>query len=359
MQAVLMQGGELWVDTIPDPTPGPGEVLVKSLSCGICGSDLHAVEHTEEFIKTSQEIGGAFKLKSERPVVLGHEFCAEVVDYGPDTRRTLVPGTRVCSVPALPRDGGAHAVGYSEAAPGGFGQYMLLSERLLLPVPDGLPTSMAALTEPAAVGYHAVHKAQLQGDEVPLVIGCGPVGLAVIAALKFAGVGPIIAADYSPRRRQLAEEMGADEIIDPAANSPYTSWVEAASLRPVGPGVTLAERPRSSLRPSVFFECVGVPGVIDQMMMGAPREGRIVVVGVCLRTDHQRPLIAINKELTVQYVLGYSVPEFEQVLRHISDGTIDVSPLVTGRVGLAGVSDAFGALKNPETDAKILVEPWR
>ena len=120
------------------------------------------------------------------------------------------------------------AVGYSNDFPGGYGEQMVLEESLLVEVPNGLDTDRAALTEPMAVGSHAVEKAQLGGDEVPVVIGCGPVGLAVIAALRLRGVGPIIAADYSPTRRGLAEQMGADVIVDPKAQSPYDRWREVS-----------------------------------------------------------------------------------------------------------------------------------
>src|SRR5258705_12691830 len=107
---------------------------------------------------------------------------------------------------------------------------MLLSEALLLEVPNGLAAEHAALTEPLAVGIHAVAKANVRGDEVPLVIGCGPVGLAVIAALKLKGLHPIVAADYSPARRSLAEKLGADIVVDPALTQPYASWAAHAAM---------------------------------------------------------------------------------------------------------------------------------
>ena len=115
---------------------------------------------------------------------------------------------------------------------------MVLSEPLLLPVPDRLTTQQAALTEPMAVGAHAVAKANLTADDVPLVIGCGPVGLAVIAALKLRGAQPIVAADFSPARRRLAEAMGADVVVDPATTSPYESWQQLAT--PPGDSVPAA-----------------------------------------------------------------------------------------------------------------------
>ncbi len=163
MRAALMERGSIWVDTVPDPIPLAGEVLVKTRACGICGSDLHAARHTEAFVNTSREAGGAFKLTTFDPVVLGHEFSAEIVDYGPNTPHDLAVGTVVCSVPMLARQN-ALAVGYSAEIPGGFAQYMVLSRSLLQPVPAGTPDTHAALTEPMAVGLHAVNKARLESQ---------------------------------------------------------------------------------------------------------------------------------------------------------------------------------------------------
>ncbi len=337
MQAVLMERGRLWVDTVEDPVPESGEVLVKTRACGICGSDLHAAQHTEDFVRTSREAGGAFKLTTFNPVVLGHEFCAEIVDYGPNTKRTLPTGQIVCAVPALLREPVA-PIGYSETAPGGFGEYMVLSERLLVPVPDGVPVQSAALTEPMAVGYHAVNKAALAGDEAILVIGAGPVGLAVITALKARGAGPVVAADFSTGRRGFAEQQGADAVCDPAEESPFA-------------------HPLLKDRPLVVFECVGVPGILDNAFLMSPANTRIVVVGVCLQTDHFRPLIAINKELSVQFVLGYSVKEYAESLRLIAEGEFDVAGLVSHEIGLDDVADTFEALKDPERYAKVIVNP--
>src|SRR6185436_13867256 len=116
----------------------------------------------------------------------------------------------------LLRADGVRTIGYSNETPGGYAEHMRLTESLLLPVPNGLATGHAALTEPMAVGVHAVEKAKLEPNEVPLVIGCGPVGLAVIAALALHGVHPIVAADFSARRRELAATLGADIVVDPA-----------------------------------------------------------------------------------------------------------------------------------------------
>ncbi|HUO05707.1 MAG TPA: zinc-binding dehydrogenase [Candidatus Binataceae bacterium] len=360
MRAAVMRKHKLVVDDLPTPEPGPGEVLVKTLACGICGSDLHALKHAEKLVDSARRAGARFVMDLSRDVVMGHEFCAEVLDFGPGTQRHLKAGSRVCSMPVLVRAAGIDPVGYSNENPGGYGELMRLTEMILLQVPNGLSTERAALTEPMAVGYHAVQKAHLKPDDCPLVIGCGPVGLAVIAALKLAGCSPIVAADFSPRRRELATLMGADAVIDPKEKSPYQSWQELAVYS--DPATAPPQMPWMTgppVRPAVIFECVGVPGVIDSIMVSAPGGARVVVVGVCMEHDKIEPFFGISKELNIQFVLGYAPNEFAATLFNIAEGKINVDPLITGKVGIEGVAKAFDDLASPETHAKILVEPWR
>ena len=193
---------------------------------------------------------------------------------------------------------------------------MRLTEALLLEVPNGLSTEHAALTEPMAVGLHAVEKARLEPDDVPLVIGCGPVGLAVIAALRLRDARPIVAADFSPapararggaRRRRRRRSRGAGPLRELARSGACgDDPSQAPELPPWMPG--------PALRPAVIFECVGVPGVLDQIMASAPRGTRIVVVGVCMERDYIEPMFGINKELNLQFVLGYTPEEFAATL---------------------------------------------
>ena len=358
MRAAVMRDRQLMVAEVPVPEPGAGEVLVRTLACGICGSDLHALRHAERFVETSRRAGNLFVMDLARDVVMGHEFCAEIVEHGPGTSRALPAGTRVCSRPVLMRSTGPQTVGYSNDHPGGYGEYMRLTESLLLPVPAGLTTEHAALTEPMAVGLHAVNKARLEPDDAPLVIGCGPVGLAVIAALRLRDTRPIVAADFSPRRRELAGIIGADVVVDPAATAPWQSWREAAVWRDLSRAPALPPwLPGPAVRPAVVFECVGVPGVLDQIMAAAPRGTRIVVVGVCMEGDTIHPMLGISKELNLQFVLGYTQDEFAATLGHIAAGAIPVAPLITGAVGIEGVAGAFAALDSPDHHAKILVRP--
>ena len=360
MRAAIMRDHRLVVDNIPVPEPGPGEVLVKTLACGICGSDLHALKHLEKLIDLAKRSGGPFVMDPKRDIVMGHEFCAEILDFGANTNRRLKVGQRVCSMPLLFRPTGLETVGYSNDNPGGYAEQMRLTEGLLLEVPNGLSTERAALTEPMAVGYHAVQKANLRADDVPLVIGCGPVGLSVIAALKLKGVHPIVAADFSPRRRELAVQMGADVAADPKQKSPFASWSEMAAYKDPSKAPPMAPwMPGPPMRPAVIFECVGVPGVIDSIMASAAANARIVVVGVCMEADQFQPMFGINKELNIQFVLGYTGEEFTATLSNLAEGRVNGDPLITGKVGVEGVAKAFEDLASPETHAKIMVEPWR
>lgn len=339
MEAVTMERGTLRKVEVDEPIPKKGEVLVKSIACGICGSDLHAAKHTEDFVKTSRESGGAFKLTTFSPVILGHEFCAEIVDYGPNTEKSLSPGTLVCAAPVLLRDPFL-SIGFSEKTPGGFSQYMLLSESVMQPVPSGVRAEEAALTEPVAVALHAINKARLEGNEEIVVIGCGPVGLAILTILKSSFKGQIIASDFSPQRRSLAEKVGAHQVVNPQEASPFSSKFLRKNKK------------------TVVFECVGVPGVIDDIISEAPQNSKLVVVGVCLQKDSFRPLIAINKEISMQFVLGWSMEEFSESLNKIASGEINASALITKQITLDQVSETFKELSSPNADAKVLVKPW-
>ena len=356
MRAAILRNGEICLDELPAPEPAAGQVLVKTLACGICGSDLHARKFGPG-LSANDQIGGLFNaLDFGRDLIMGHEFSAEIVEFGRDTKRDLSVGQAVCSVPVLISAEGRETVGYSNNIPGGYGEYMVLSEAMLLPVPDGLPTNIAALTEPMAVGYHAVRKAAATKEDVPLVIGCGPVGLAVIWALKRKGLGPVIAADYSPLRRQMAIKMGADVVVDPRETAPHEAWQKAAAWDEPSP-VLSALAAAAAFRPALVFECVGVPGVIQEILLHTERDARIIVVGVCMQEDHFQPYLGIIKEISVQFVLGYTPEEFSDTLHMIAEGRTDLTELITGEVDLSGVAGAFDDLANPGRHAKIMVRP--
>lgn len=345
MRAVVMRDRKLVVDALPDPTPAPGQVLARVLACGICGSDLHALSHGDRMVEMSRlSADPSMPVSPEvmdlgRDVVMGHEFCCEVLEVGENVGNSK-PGDVVVSIPLLFGPQGLSPLGYSNIAPGGYGELMLLSDVLSMKVPNGLDPHHAALTEPMAVGLHAVRKSHAKAGTSAVVIGCGPVGLAVIAALRLEGVEHIVAADFSPRRRSLATTMGATEVVDPRQEPVMEAWRRVDGRRRV-----------------VLFECVGVPGMLDQAILDAPRSSQVVVVGVCMEPDTIRPMIAVAKEVNLQFVLGYDPTEFGETLRRIAEGELDVAPMVTGTVDLDGVPGAFDELADPEAHAKILVVP--
>jgi len=284
------------------------------------------------------------------------------------------------ALPLIRGPRGIDPVGLSEDAPGAYADQLLVQESLMLPVPNGLAPDVSALTEPLAVGWHAVRRGEVSKRTLAIVIGCGPIGLAVILMLKARGVRTVVAADFSERRRALARACGADVVLDPAASSPYEavpgdglyhdvpSAMEAGigaveKLRRVPGGWWRAWRLADRLgvatpKKAVVFECVGVPGVISGIIDGAPLFSRVVVVGVCVGSDAMRPAMAINKEIELRFVLGYTPLEFRETLMMLAEGTVDARPLVTGIVGLDGVDSAFDALGNPEGHAKILIDPY-
>jgi threonine dehydrogenase-like Zn-dependent dehydrogenase len=133
--------------------------------------------------------------------------------------------------------------------------------------------------------------------------------------------------------------------------------LRAVPLLPWAQVMRAAEKAGATPRGPVVFECVGVPGMIEQVVSSAPLLSRVVVVGVCMGTDAFRPSMAINKEIELRFAFAYDPSEFHQTLQWIGSGKVDVSPLVTGTVGLDGVAGAFDALRDPERHAKILVDP--
>ncbi len=339
-----MRSGGLVVDDVDVPDLQAGQVLAEVLACGICGSDLHALHHADRMVEMSElaaEPGGISPriMDPAHDVVMGHEFSARVLEVGENVGNCS-PGDVVVSLPIVMDAGGIHAVGYSNDYPGGYGEQLVLSDMLTMKVPNGLDPQLAALTEPMAVGLHAVEMSRVDPRHAAVVLGCGPVGLAVVAALALAGVETIVAADFSPARRALATTMGATEVVDPSDEPAVAAWRRVDGRKPL-----------------VIFEAVGVPGILDAAMADAPRGSQILVVGVCMVPDTVRPMVAVGKELNLQFVLGYDPMQFGTTLHRIAEGDLDVAPLITGRVGLDGVADAFTDLGDPEAHAKILVVP--
>ena len=378
MRAVVCHEAELAVAELSDPTPSKGQVVLNVLRCGICGSDLHARHHCNDLAEIMVESGYDDFMRSDHQVVFGHEFVGEIGDFGPGCRRRVPTGSPVVALPLLRRGANVHPTGLSAQAPGAYAERVVVQESLMLPVPNGLPPDVAALTEPMAIGLHAVRRGEVGKRTVAVVVGCGPIGLAVICVLKMQGVRAVIASDLSAHRRALATACGADVVVDPQEQSPYTTIDQRGLLRSAPEGLELlvgtmerlqrvplpwptvlrvADKLGLGPKGPVIFECVGVPGMIDEIITSVPFMSRVVVVGVCMGADRIRPAMAINKEVDLRFVLGYSPVEFRDTLHLLAEGALNAAPLVTGTVGLGGVGAAFDALGDAGAHAKILIDP--
>jgi threonine dehydrogenase-like Zn-dependent dehydrogenase len=380
MKAVVCENGELDVTDVSEPVPGRRQLVVAVSGCGICGSDLHARHDADAQADVLAQAGYTGFMRSSQRVVMGHEFCGEIAGYGPESDRKLPIGTRVVAIPLVRNGQDMHAIGLSASAPGAYAEQVVVEESLTFALPNGLSPKVGVLTEPMAIAYHAVRRSEIDRKDVAIVLGCGPVGLAVVAMLAARGVRTIVASDFSPARRGLATACGADTVVDPGLVSPYEAagereWVRTVPEAAWGAVRTLEKLERSRLplpwqvvwrtaeklgagpkRP-VIFECIGVPGIIDDIITSAPLFSRIVVVGVCVEPDQFRPVMAINKQIELRFVVGYTPLEFRDTLHLLAKGKVDATPIVTGTVGLSGVEAAFAALADPEKHAKIIIDP--
>ena len=378
MKAVSCARGTLSVIDLPDPRPGEGQLVLDVRACGICGSDLHAKDHADELTDVMAEIGYRDFMRGDTPTVMGHEFAGVISSRGPKSPKSLKEGMTVVSFPLVRAHGAVQLTGLSPLAPGAYAERVLVEASLTFPVPNGLAIDMAAMTEPMAVALHAVRRSEIKKGDTAIVIGCGPVGLAVICQLKARGVRTVVASDLSAGRRGLALRCGADTVVDPAVDSPYAKAASKGVLTNIPDLYELALGTMGKLRKlpgwshiyraadaagaagpkrPVIFECVGVPGMIDGVLTAAPLSSRVIVVGVCMGTDKIRPTMALSKEIDVRFVFGYTPLEFYDTLHMLADGKLDASPLLTGKVGLGGVAAAFEALGDPDRHAKILIDP--
>ena len=377
MRAVACQNAELSVVERAAPRPVRGQVRIGVVRCGICGSDLHARTGSDAWADLAARMGYHRLARSEQSVVYGHEFCGQVLEHGPGCRRTVTDGALVVALPLLRSGDGIDLIGLSMFAPGGYAEQMVVQESLMLPVPNGLAPEVAALTEPLAVAWHAVRRGDVRRRTVAVVIGCGPIGLGVILMLKTKGVRTVVASDVSAARRELAARCGADVVVDPGVQQPFAAsnqghlrdapaaldlavgTIERLGRLPVGwwHVLRLAEALGAAPRRPVIFECVGVPGVIESIIDGAPLFSRVVVAGVCVGPDRFTPALAINKELDLRFAFGYSPLEFRDTLHMLAEGKVQPGAMITGIVGLPGVPSAFAALGTPDQHAKILIDP--
>ena len=331
MRAAVYKGGgkPLVLETLPDPEPGPDDVVIKVHRCGICGTDLHMTE------------GHAFAFPPG--TVPGHEYSGEVVATGAN-----VAGFRVGDhITALPTTG----CGACEAchrgnlvlchnAPGvmgGFGEYLRVPAKVALKLPSTLSLEDGALIEPLAIGLYGVRCSRIQPGDRVLVLGAGAIALCVIYWARRLGAGRIVAMSRSMRRAPLALEMGADAFI-PYGENEVVEGAEALGGAP-----------------DIVFECVGNPGYLARGIQHVRKFGQLLSLGFCLEPDPIMAPMAAMKAVTLQFPIGYSMKDFEYVADVMGSGHVDPRMLVTSVIPLAEVPGMFEQLRGPHSETKVHV----
>ena len=355
MKAAILEQGKMRVADIAEPQPGKGHVIVQPILCGVCGSDLHARDHSDHLCDLLHRAGFRGFMDPEQPVVMGHEFCAEILEHGPATGQALPRGQRVVAMPFLTGDDGVELIGYSNRFNGAFAERMLLDEAALIAVPDHVDSDVAALTEPLAVAVHAVAQSGGDKDCCFAVHGCGPVGLFIIARLRALGLGPILAIDPVAARREMAGRMGADAAIAPNRDE-QERWWRGQGLH-LGLSDSVAAAASGANKRAVAFECVGRPGMLRQLAEDSPVGCTITVVGTCMEPDMLEPALLIQKAVQLRFVFAYSADEFAEAFAMIAAEPERLRPLVTGQVGLGEVDEAFSALIAGGEQVKMLIRP--
>ena len=356
MRAAVLRGGVVTSRAaLDEPVPGPGQLLVRSLACGICASDLHFMDHPEA---GADDDSGMSTYDQDVDIIMGHEYCAEVVGYGPETERAIPVGTRVSSPPILATAHGRRIIGQNPDSPGGFGEYLLLTEAITRVVRSDLPSEIVCVADAISVGWSTASRAALTPREVPLVIGCGAIGLSVIATLRRLGAGPIVAVDFVAARRATALAMGADVVVDPAGISPHQAWRDVARGS-AGSAKDLlnAAAAQAGLPGCVVFECVGIPGVLDSIIKGCERGTRIFSVGGPPEGELLHTLTAKRKGLNIQFGGGPSMADWDAGFEAVCSGSLDVGPMLGRTVGLDEVPAALDAARDADGPARIVVVP--
>ncbi len=341
MPAAVYQGpGKVVVEERPVPSPGPGEVLVEVDHCGICGSDIHLLHE-----------GWA----GDRPgLVAGHEFTGRIVALGDGvagwaTGEEVVAGSsprcgrcRRCleDKPSQCENRDGSIV---DGHDGAFARYALVRADALLRVPEGVSAREAALAEPLAVALHAITRSgAARGDRV-MVIGVGPIGALSIAALRARGIGPILAVEPAEKRRRLAQDLGADEVLDPSELELFPPWEpERIASRAV----------------HAVLECSGKKAAMEAGFQQLRRGGTMTLVGAGMEAPSFDPNRLLLNELNVCGSFVYDKDGFEQALSLLATGTLPTDLLIEPEdVPLDGLGAALGALARGEVAGKVMVVP--
>jgi (R,R)-butanediol dehydrogenase/meso-butanediol dehydrogenase/diacetyl reductase len=332
MKAVTFQAlhTPLAFESLPDPTPGAGQLVVKVGRCGICGSDLHMTEDAAYGCKHGD--------------VLGHEFAGEVVGLGREVEG-LRTGDLVSVIPLAScghcehcRKGEVQWCAQFGLQGGGYAEFALTRPNQCIKLPAELSLADGAIVEPLAVALHGVNLSGLKAGDRALVLGAGPIGLAVAFWAKRLGAA-VAVQDVAKFQRDRALGMGADAfVVDP--QDPVGS---------AGQGL--------DGKADVVFECVGIPGLIDQAVQQVKNRGTILLLGLCTRPDPIDSFAMLSKEVRLVTSAFFTVPEYQASLDALAAGAMEPRLLVTGTISLADTPEVFESLKRRTHQCKVLIAP--
>jgi L-iditol 2-dehydrogenase len=326
MKAARLYGpGDMRIDDIPMPSPGPGEVLLQVLSVGICGSGVHY------FLD-----GGIGDDKVTEPFIIGHEFSARVVALGAGVT-DLAVGTRVAVDPALPCGKcelclAGHPnlclhILFRSTPPmdGALREYLVHPAHLCFPLPDSISDDEGAILEPLGIALHAVTLANLHPGDTIAVLGCGPVGLLTMQVALISGARAAYVTDMVPERLALAKKLGATQVLKADEGDPV-AWLDAQTA---GRGVDVA------------FETAWADETVAQAAYMARFGGKMIMAGIPREDVALFPAHAVRRKgLTIKYVRRMK-NTYPRAIALVRDGLIDVESLVTHHFPLERASEAY------------------
>lgn len=342
MRAAVMRGRVIGIEELPDPVPGPGQILVAPRSTGICGSDLHLREVLGQMADLQPD-------QDPVAIVPGHELAGEVVGIGPDTDTDLSVGDLVTANPFTHGPLGTDTIGLSPVRSGGLAELCVVDAVRTIRLPDGVDARLGALVEPVAVAVHAFSLGASRGPVV--VVGAGPIGLGVVAVAALAGREPILVVEPSASRREMAVRLGADEVVEPGR-----------SLLEVLAGVGFSPSTISPLLDGepegvTVFECAGRPEVVSSVLAGAPPHSTVVLGGACTHPVEVSPLQLTLSEVAVVASYAYRPGEFAAAAGLVAGHPDRFSALVTSERPLDDTEAAFDALATDPAELKIQIRP--
>lgn len=331
MRAAVVQGlhRPLRVEALPDPEPGAGEVVVRVGRCGICGSDLHMTEDPVFGIEAGD--------------VLGHEFAGEVVGLGRGAGTlkigdlVSVSPMRGCGECATCRAGEPAWCAQMRLQGGGYGELAVTSAFQCVPLPASTSLDDGAIIEPLSVALHGVKLSGLRKGDRVLVLGAGPIGLAVAFWARRMGAEQVVVQDIVPHQHERALSLGATDFV-----SNRETPIEAGRKALGGPA-------------DITFECVGLPGVIAQAVEMTRVKGTVLVLGLCTQPDTFVPFKALSKELRLQTSAFFTLGEYQASLDVLDGGALEPRSMITDTVMLDAVPEAFEALKRRTHQCKVLI----